>query len=117
MRECRQLLEDRSLPIGIKGGESARQRAAASSPAHREGDAAVPRPGRICGRPLQLVSEPQRMRLRQQIEQQMIIDDERHEALLSGDLGIAGDDVHHDSFVLAAGVPGGNDLALGGVER
>jgi len=57
------------------------------------------------------------MRLRQQIEQQMIIDDERHEALLSGDLGIAGDDVHHDSFVLAAGVPGGNDLALGGVER
>jgi len=36
----------------------------------------VSRPGRVCGRPLQLVNEPQWMRLRQQIEQQLIIDDE-----------------------------------------
>lgn len=80
LRKGAQLVQEGSLPIRIEDGESARQRADSCSPAHREGDAVVPRSGRVCGRPLQLVSEPRRVCLAEQVEEQVIVDATRTHA-------------------------------------
>ena len=99
----------------LEARQPARQRATRPS-VHGERHSVVPRSGRVHRRVLELAGEPGRLGLGEQIEQEMIVDDERHQRYWVAKIGIAGDDVSHDPVVLTARAPGRDQRPLIGLE-